>query len=353
MPDHEAFEHPQHFSDLDGLRGILALSVVLLHYGINSVVIRVSHGHLAGFMFQLSVDFFFVLSGFVLAFSMKDGAPRLRVFAIKRILRLVPIHYVCLGILLAIYAIVSMPLPYLPRPLPFSTVLADLALATPIVWQTDAVNVPSWSVSWELYLPLAAVAVAPYIARFVTRYSTAILSVLCMALAWTAVAVSSGGMLYGPRACLGLAAGACLFATSSRLRISPRFARPAVLYGLVVLMFVIMLTSASLPIVAVLFPWVTMAAILVGARTRSLLSSKPAAWLGGISYTLYMVHVPVLVAMTAIFGTRMNASVGLKTGAIVAALAMASILTVTVERPAMMLARRLRQRRRPEALAVV
>jgi peptidoglycan/LPS O-acetylase OafA/YrhL len=125
-----------------------------------------------------------------------------------------------------------------------------------------------------------------------------------------------------------------------------------VLYALITLMFVIMLVAASVPIVAVLFPWVAVAAILVGARTRSLLSSKPAAWLGSISYTLYMVHVPVLVAMTAVFGSRMTASVGLKGGTILAALAMASILTVAVERPAMMLAKRLRAGRRQKVAAV-
>ncbi|CAN5405127.1 acyltransferase [soil metagenome] len=303
-------------------------------------------------MFQLSVDFFFVLSGFVLTFSMRDRTPAVRSFAIKRVLRLVPVHYVCLAILLAIYEFSSTPLPYVPRPLPLSTVVADLALATPILWQTDAVNVPSWSVSWELYLPLIAVALAPYVSRLVARHSAAILAILCVGLSWTAVSVSSGSLLYGLRACLGLAAGACLFATSSRIRIVPRYARPAVLYALITLMFVIMLVAASLSIVAALFPWVTVATILVGARTRSLLSSRPAAWLGSISYTLYMVHVPVLVAMTAVFGSRMTASVGLKGGTIVAALAMASILTVAVERPAMMLAKRLRAGRRQEVAAV-
>ncbi|MFA5965303.1 MAG: acyltransferase [Sphingomonas sp.] len=342
MPDREAFEHPQHFTDLDGLRGILALSVVFLHYGINSAVLRLSHGYLVGFKFQLSVDFFFVLSGFVLAFSMRSGRPPIIAFATKRVFRLVPVHYACLLALLAISVAAPGPLPYLPNPLPSSTIFADFFLATPVIWQRDAVNVPSWSVSWELYLPILAVMAAPWIASIVGRHSRAIVIVLCALMAWVAMLVSDGAMLYGARACLGLAAGACLF--QSRISVPRQLATPAVLYGLVILMLALMLASASFPAAAVIFPVAVFATILVGARTRSLLSSRPIAWLGSISYTLYMVHIPVLVAMALVFGDRINASIGLKGIAIALAIAAASALTILVERPAMLLGRRLRVR---------
>lgn len=347
MPDREAFEHPKHFTDLDGLRGILALSVVFLHYGINSAVQRLSHGYLVGFKFQLSVDFFFVLSGFVLAFSMREARPSVISFATKRVFRLVPVHYACLLALLAISVVAPGPLPYLPKPLPSSTILADFFLAMPIIWQRDSVNVPSWSVSWELYLPILAVIAAPWIASIVNRYSRVIAIALCVLMAWVAILVSDGAMLYGERACLGLAAGACLF--QSRVSVPRQLATPTVLYGLVILMLALMLASASFPAAAVIFPVTVFATILVGARTRSLLSSRPLAWLGSISYTLYMVHIPVLVAMTLVFGDRINASFGLKGIAIVLAIVAASALTVLVERPAMLLGRHLRPR--PAAIA--
>lgn len=315
---------------------------MLLHYGINSVFIRMSHGHLKGFLFQLSVDFFFLLSGFVLTHSMRRGVPALRAFALKRALRLVPVHYVCLVAMLAIYAVSSGPIPYLANPLHFRVVMTDLILATPIIWQIDAVNVPSWSVSWELYLPLLAVAAAPLISQFVYRARFALLALLLVGMAWAAVAVASGGLWYGPRAFLGLSAGACLYAASPVLAVPARFTRPAVLYALIASMFAIMMASATLPWAALTFPIFAAASILVGARTRSLLSSKPAEWLGRISYTLYMVHVPVLAGIALVFGARINASVGLKVVAIALALLAAEALTRFVERPAMALGRQRR-----------
>ncbi len=209
MPDQKAFDHPVHFTDLDGLRGILALSVVLLHYGINSAVQRLTFGHLAGFTFQLSVDFFFILSGFVLAYSMRHGRPSLGAFVVKRAFRLMPVHYVCLGALLAMSAAATGPMPYLPSPLDRSTVAGDFMLATPIIWPSrDAVNVPSWSVAWELYLPIMAVAIVQLLKPRARPWATIAVGLGCCGLSVAAVGVAQGGHLYGVRAVLGLATGA-------------------------------------------------------------------------------------------------------------------------------------------------
>ena len=51
----------RHFSDLDGMRGVLALVVMLYHFGLNSMLNRlVPVGQV---YWDLCVDFFFVLSG--------------------------------------------------------------------------------------------------------------------------------------------------------------------------------------------------------------------------------------------------------------------------------------------------
>jgi peptidoglycan/LPS O-acetylase OafA/YrhL len=55
----------QHFEILDGLRGIAALSIVLFHF--MEIVYQPSKNFIAhGF---LAVDFFFCLSGFVIAYA--------------------------------------------------------------------------------------------------------------------------------------------------------------------------------------------------------------------------------------------------------------------------------------------
>jgi peptidoglycan/LPS O-acetylase OafA/YrhL len=345
------FDHPVHFTDLDGLRGILALSVVLLHYGINAAVQRVSHGHLAGFTFQLSVDFFFILSGFVLAYSMREGRVSVPDFAVKRIFRLMPVHFFCLAILLLISAVAPGQLPYLGKPLPTSTVVADLVLATPIIWPgRDAINVPSWSVGWELYLPILAVVLAPIMAPVARRFGLLIVLLGCCALSFTAIGVAEGGHLYGVRAFLGLSTGACLYGVAVARSAHLRGATTGILYALIAGMLVVMLVSGTMPYVAALFPWLAVFTVLCGTRTRSLLSSGPIAWLGEISYTLYMVHIPVFVGVALLVGARLSGSIPLKGAAILLALLGAHVLTRWVERPAMALGRRLRgppRRRRP------
>ncbi len=89
--------HPkQHFEVLDGLRGVAAMTVVLFHIcetwnGGNHTRQIINHGYLA-------VDFFFMLSGFVIAYAYDDrwhpanGQPPMTVgnFFKRRLIRLQP-----------------------------------------------------------------------------------------------------------------------------------------------------------------------------------------------------------------------------------------------------------------------
>jgi peptidoglycan/LPS O-acetylase OafA/YrhL len=76
------------FDALDGLRGIAALSVVWLHSG------RYADGWVSPIA-NLSVDLFFVLSGFVLAFAyeqaFRDGLSPWK-FMVQRLIRLYPLY---------------------------------------------------------------------------------------------------------------------------------------------------------------------------------------------------------------------------------------------------------------------
>ena len=122
-----------------------------------------------------------------------------------------------------------------------------------------------------------------------------------------------------------------------------RGATTGILYALIAGMLVVMLVSGTMPYVAALFPWLAVFTVLCGTRTRSLLSSGPIAWLGEISYTLYMVHIPVFVGVALLVGARLSGSIPLKGAAILLALLGAHLLTRWVERPAMALGRRLRR----------
>lgn len=90
--------HMQRFDSLDTLRGICAILVAAFHF------IPVTHGYLA-------VDFFIILSGFVLTHSFRKNPEKLSHFIIKRFLRIYPLTLVCLLIYTGIYFVFSAETP--------------------------------------------------------------------------------------------------------------------------------------------------------------------------------------------------------------------------------------------------
>ena len=78
-----------HYELLDGLRGVAALTVVCYHlfeaYATSHLDQRINHGYLA-------VDFFFLLSGFVISYAYDDRWKRMTVreFVTRRFIRLHP-----------------------------------------------------------------------------------------------------------------------------------------------------------------------------------------------------------------------------------------------------------------------
>src|SRR6187402_3617673 len=80
----------QHFEILDGLRGVAAIAVVTFHFmewAISDYSKNfIGHGFLA-------VDFFFCLSGFVIAYAYDDRMKQLKPgpFLIRRLIRLHPL----------------------------------------------------------------------------------------------------------------------------------------------------------------------------------------------------------------------------------------------------------------------
>src|SRR4051812_11587578 len=91
-----------HFTELDGIRGVLATTVMLYHFGLNTFLDCVSGGWLQGGLWDLCVDFFFVLSGFVLAKSFRSHPPTLRSYAVKRWRRLAPVFVLTTGLILVL-----------------------------------------------------------------------------------------------------------------------------------------------------------------------------------------------------------------------------------------------------------
>src|ERR1700744_3912521 len=143
------------FVALDAFRGICALLVALFHFpiiGWTHAIPLVTHG-------WLFVDFFFVLSGFVIATAYEgrlQGDHALSRFLLRRFGRLWPLHVSILAIFVAIAGAEGV-------------LGADERHSIPAIWTNLALlqglgvepnltwNDPSWSISveWTLYLIFA------------------------------------------------------------------------------------------------------------------------------------------------------------------------------------------------------
>src|SRR6267143_3558445 len=159
----------ERFVVLDSWRGIAACLVALFHLEAYSHLVY-SHLHGVPFLSNswLFVDFFFVLSGFVIAANYQQrlldgfGAGR---FLLLRLGRLYPLHFAMLTLfvafeLLKILKRILIPTLLSVNPIaPFSspqeapnTILANLLLIQSLhLYDFLTWNMPSWSISTEFY----------------------------------------------------------------------------------------------------------------------------------------------------------------------------------------------------------
>ncbi|RNL53948.1 acyltransferase family protein [Pedobacter jejuensis] len=145
----------QHFEILDGLRGIAAVFVVAFHF--IEMTISDYSKILIGHSF-LAVDFFFCLSGFVIAYSYDGRIKKLgRVQFFK--LRLIRLHpLVVLGTLLGLLGMLLDPftahgkLPGYGEIIPM-VISSILLIPFPVLAERGfalfALNAPAWSLFWE------------------------------------------------------------------------------------------------------------------------------------------------------------------------------------------------------------
>lgn len=179
-----------HYDILDGLRGVAALLVIWYHvfeaFATSPLDQGFNHGYLA-------VDFFFVLSGFVVGYAYDDRWKRMRMrdFFKRRLIRLHPM--VVMGALLGVVTfVVQGCVKWDGTPVPFSHVMLAMLLGLFLIpalpgsapevrgnGEMFPLNGPSWSLFFEYIGNLLY-------ALFLHRLSTRALAVL--------VAVAGAGL---------------------------------------------------------------------------------------------------------------------------------------------------------------
>jgi len=286
------------YVELDGLRGVAALAVVLMHlheqFGAAGAVLD-RHAYLA-------VDFFMLLSGFVIAHAyeerLRDPAAR-RGFLIDRVIRLYPLLILgaVVGFLSAAvspdYGGAGLSALYL--------VAAIIPLPMPPIgdaWAAFPLNFPTWSLFWEIILNVAVAFVAPNL----TTRRLMVMVALCLS-ATLALGMQHGRIDIGatfpgvigsaPRMTGEFAAGVLLL----RMHRKGWFARGGVRWWvpvIVVACFYLLpkehgwSLAFDMIAIAVVLP----CSILLAAGSEPVMPAL-ARVSGSVSYPLYILHIPL------------------------------------------------------------
>ena len=172
-------------------------------------------------------------------------------------------------------------------------------------------NNPLWSLRWELVFSLALPLVAGLVVLAVERrWLRAVVVVGCLALVAAGTAVDSEAMRYLPVFVIGGMLAAGTGRAGALARAVDRCRHPRIAWSAAVLTALALATSrwtiaapiGSGPLIVVTsgVEVVGCAALLLIAiesdGARRLLASRPAVALGRISFSLYLVHVPILIA---------------------------------------------------------
>jgi peptidoglycan/LPS O-acetylase OafA/YrhL len=311
----------QRFAELDGLRGIAALGVAIYHFGM--AVGRIWPALLDPLYERglYLVDLFFVLSGFVLTHAI-DRQERRKLFGrnvLARIYRLYPLH----GLTLVVTAILWMVFgDLLAEHNAFHSInnsyhffLNALLLQSSSLEHDFSFNTPSWSISTEFLVNTAWFALLCLPRRLSITMVASITLVCGWILQSKGLSTVSrvGGIIDTSllRTALGFFSGVWAYKAYSRV---PRTGSGLLLADLVAVVLVICTIGffASWNIFgrhprtlmvlwsAVVFPSL-LVAIVKSRYVRRTLTIPPMAWLGKVSFSLYLTHVPLLYVLIVIY----------------------------------------------------
>jgi peptidoglycan/LPS O-acetylase OafA/YrhL len=320
---------------LDSYRFIAASLICVYHFNKADILGLVLVSPLFGNI-RLMVDFFFILSGFVIArtylHKVADGDGYAR-FMGRRFARLYPLHFLTLMVgIVGGMLIGHQGLQAGTNPEIFSTkaIIANLTLTHSLgVTDYGSFNIPSWSISAEMFV----YALFPLFALMVTRLPASVnaglvvLYITAMVLIrealglrdWTQTWYDLGALRAVPTFFTGVLIAQIL---ATRWK---DFAPPLwIAHGAFLLALVPMHLDARDEWVLACFALVVLLAAAAeqnGAKSR--LQGARFVHLGDASYSLYMWHMPIKVGVFAVMGKFLGTSLLPMWGAAVLSFALA------------------------------
>ena len=350
------------FHVLDGFRGIAAIMVMFFHY-YNQLYLRCLKNQF------LAVDFFFILSGFVVfhAYGEKllNGMPKAEYIA-RRISRLYPMAVI--GILIGVPAFyihtVLTPTDFTRHDI-ISSLASNLALLPYLTEKTQLVDsvtrnvpifpadTPLWSIFFEMLASICFLAHIHLREKQLRTFCITCLSVLFIASVFHGFTVhkrmfdmdagwQTDNFLGGfPRLFYGFSAGMLIYLwrfSKAPLPIENMrvLINPWLLYGGLVVMLAFpsyMQGVYDLFAVAVLAPLLVWFGSISICRNR--LTMKISEFLGWLSFPLYCLHMPVFEEMKILNGTLNfsgNFGISPQLAALVTTLLLSVIVGVTIDR---------------------
>lgn len=323
-PDYPA---KKHYLILDGLRGVAAMVIVIFHF--MEVIIPdftkniIAHGYLA-------VDFFFCLSGFVVAYAYDDRMSKISLgsFFKQRLKRLHPL--VILGTILGLLAFLFDPFSNAASGYSFlqiSLLFITSALLIPYPVMEDryfnlfGLNAPAWSLFWEYVANIFYALVLVKLHKKWLLLLAFISALLIVYITYTAGSLVGGwnGETFwhgGARMLFSFTAGMCIMRYGFFIKNRLGFAGLSVL---LIAAFLAPYNPASNPvvepfIVLIYFPF------LIALGAGSILPSGQeniCRLSGNISYPLYITHYFVLWGFGSYYSTA-NPSTGALTVVVMA-----------------------------------
>ena len=290
---------------LEAFRGVFALVIVLHHLKINTFI------HTSNFIQNggLVVDFFFVLSGFIIAYNYLgkiNSKKEIITFQKKRFYRLYPLHLLTLIIFIFIEVLKLLAIKYTtfePTYLPFDSFNNYYSLASNFFllhgWYGWSYNLPSWSISTEFYTYLIF---ALIIYKFPNQnrifYLLIFLSLVIFLLEHYGLALLEN-IIYPTRCIYSFFIGVLTYYFFSQYSKEINHILPLILLMLSII-FISKSHNLAMNYRYIFAPLVFAFTIFFTANLKKnnfyykILSNKFFVYLGSISYGIYMIHFAII-----------------------------------------------------------
>jgi peptidoglycan/LPS O-acetylase OafA/YrhL len=287
------FSHTVDVPQLTGLRAVAASMVLFLHLSqfhghyLESYLVVVDQGF-------LGVDIFFVLSGYIISHVygsdfLRFSGSKYGIFLWRRVARLYPVH---IATLLGLIAMVTArglldtnfwTVDQIPRHM-----LMLNAWTPEVSW-----NIPAWSISAEML----AYILFPIFVFALLRPDSLIVPIIVVAalVAWFQVSIGEQGIALSYHGWPAAARIGCEFALGTVMfRIGRDLPVSKYWDGLAAIFFVAIFLVPAVTLKVIAIACFVLAIAKSDGVVKSILSTRMAVYLGVISYSIFMVHFPII-----------------------------------------------------------